>query len=156
VRAIVPQSLSGRAPALLLGRLVVHHLLPLFNYPSVPSLVLLLTFSIFATLLALMASQFVQPNKYYLFSSDLLGSNYALAETDNGPFFVTPPSSQSSNNWQLFYQDPVFLIRNHDSLETTQLGLTEENPTVPTMLASSGDLKQQYVSLGFLLTFAGV
>jgi hypothetical protein len=67
----------------------------------------------------------VQSNQYYLLTSNLLGSNYAFAESNSQSFFVSPPSSQSSGHWQIFHENPVFLIRNHDSLEVLQLGSNE-------------------------------
>jgi hypothetical protein len=85
----------------------------------------------------------VQSNQYYLLTSDLQGSKYALIESDSQPFFVSPPSSQSSGHWKIFYENPVFLIQNHDSLEALQLGISEQDSTRAGMLNSTGDLRQR-------------
>lgn len=93
-----------------------------------------------------MSSSLIEDNAYYGLSSDRYGSSYLLGDGINpnapGTLFLTQ-TSFSSNNWQIFYQDPIYLIRNYDYGARYQLGIAEESPTLPALLLVSGDLTQQ-------------
>lgn len=94
-----------------------------------------------------MSSSLIESNAYYGLSSNLYGPSFLLGDGINpnapGTLSLTQ-SSFSSNNWQFFYQDPVYLIRNYDYGARYQLGIAEESPTLPALLLASGDLTQQW------------
>lgn len=94
-----------------------------------------------------MSSPLIQNNAYYGVSSDLYGPSFGLSDgpkTDPPqPLFLTK-SSLRSLNWQIFYQDTIYLIRNFDYGTEYQLGVPEDSPTVPALLPASGNLTQQW------------
>ena len=94
-----------------------------------------------------MSSPLVESNAYYGLSSDRYGPSFLLGDGINpkapGTLSLTQ-TSLSSDNWQIFYQDPIYLIRNYDYGARYQLGITEESPTLPELLLASGDLTQQW------------
>ena len=96
-----------------------------------------------------MPSSLIDNNAYYYLSSDLYGSSYLLGDGDGinssapGTLFLAQ-TSFSSTNWQIFHQDPIYLIRNYDYGARYQLGIAEESPTLPALLPASGDLTQQW------------
>jgi hypothetical protein len=51
---------------------------------------------------------------------------------------TTPPGSYSSENWQLFFQDGVYFIRNYDWGADWQLGVNSTDRSVPQMLEAAG------------------
>lgn len=54
-------------------------------------------------------------------------------------------SSYSSENWQVFYQDNVYFLRNWDYGDEYQLGINlYAAPSQPRLLPTSGDLSQQW------------
>ena len=95
----------------------------------------------------------VPSNAYYLISSNRYGSGVFLAdgsgvdgkngESSPGALSLTSYSF-SSENWQIFYQEPVYLIRNFDYKAEYQLGIPKDSPTQPGLLPASGDLMQQW------------
>ena len=94
-----------------------------------------------------MSLPLTENNAYYSLSSDHYGPSFQLSD---GPF-NDPPGTLSvalnrdeSNNWQIFYQDPIYLIRNYIYGTKYQLGIAEDSPTVPALLLASGDLTQQW------------
>ena len=94
-----------------------------------------------------MPSPLIDSNAYYGISSDLYDPSYYLGDGINPNAAGTLSLSQtshSSNNWQIFNQDPIYLIRNHDYGARHQLGSAEESPTSPALLLASGDLTQQW------------
>ncbi len=61
-----------------------------------------------------MSSQLIQSNAYYGVSSDRYGPNVFLSDSIYDDALSLTNSSFSSNNWQIFYQDPIYLVRNYD------------------------------------------
>lgn len=57
---------------------------------------------------------------------------------------MTEADSLSSSNWQLYYQQGRYFIRNYDYGED-QLGLTESERAVPSLMRRSGALGQQWL-----------
>ena len=94
-----------------------------------------------------MSSPLIENNAYYGLSSDYYGPSFLLGDGINpdtpGTLSLTQ-TSFSSNNWQIFYQDPIYLIRNYDYGAKYQLGIAEDSPTLPALLLASGDLTQQW------------
>ena len=91
-----------------------------------------------------MSSQLIQSNTYYGVSSDHYGPNFSLSDGIHDDALSLTNSRFSSNNWQFFYQDPVYLIRNYDYGAKLQLGIAEDSPTLPALLIASGNLTQQW------------
>lgn len=57
---------------------------------------------------------------------------------------MTALGSLSSENWQLYYQQGRYFIRNYDYKADYQLGFDARSGSVPVMLRTSGDLGQQW------------
>lgn len=91
-----------------------------------------------------MSSQLIQSNAYYGVSSDRYGSNVLLSDGLHDEALSLTNSGFSSSNWQIFYQDPVYLIRNYDFGAKLQLGIAEDSPTLPALMIASGNLTQQW------------
>ena len=96
-----------------------------------------------------MSSPLIQSNAYYYVSSDCYGPSFLLGEGDckypNTPGMPSlTQAGFSSNNWQILYQDPIYLIRNHNYGAMYQLGIAEDSPTLPALLPASGNLTQQW------------
>ena len=94
-----------------------------------------------------MSSPLLDSNAYYCISSDRYGPSYLLGDgiNPNAPGTLSlNQTSFSSNNWQIFYQDPIYLIRNYDYWARYQLGIAEESPTWPALQLASEDLTQQW------------
>lgn len=94
-----------------------------------------------------MPSPLLDSNAYYGITSDLYGPGYYLNDgiNPNAPgALALSQTSLSSNNWEIFYQEPIYLIRNYDYGSRYQLGIEEESPTLPALLLASGDLTQQW------------
>ena len=97
-----------------------------------------------------MASSLFQWHGYYRISSDRHGAAFDLQagvsdETDNAPIVVfLNNTSSTTENWQIFYQEPIYLIRNYNYGARYQLGITEESQVQPALLPTSGDLTQQW------------
>ena len=96
-----------------------------------------------------MPSPLIDSNAYYKITSDLYGPSYYLNDGSNlnapGTLSLSQ-TSLSSDNWEIFYQDPIYLIRNYDYGARYQLGIEETSPTLPALLLASGDLTQQWNS----------
>ena len=94
-----------------------------------------------------MSSPLIKRNAYYGLSSNYYGPSFLLGDGFNpdtpGTLSLTQ-TSFSSNNWQIFYQDPIYLIRNYDYGAKYQLGIAEESSTLPELLPASGNLTQQW------------
>jgi hypothetical protein len=101
-----------------------------------------------------MTSQIIQKESYYQVSSYLYvpsallhtGANSDLVDgpgASPGPLCFSQ-TSYSSDNWQFFYQAPVFLVRNYVYGAAYQLGITENSPDFPALLPASGELTQQW------------
>ncbi|OJJ44479.1 hypothetical protein ASPZODRAFT_168743 [Penicilliopsis zonata CBS 506.65] len=84
---------------------------------------------------------------YYRFSNSGLGSNYTLSlglKTDPPATpSMTTMGAYSSENWQIFYDDGVYFLRNYDWGDTYQMGLTAED-TIPEMLTPDAALGMQW------------
>ena len=94
-----------------------------------------------------MSAPLFDSNGYYYLSSDRYGPSYLLGDgfKSNAPGMLSLSQTiLSSSNWQIFYQDPIYLIRNYDFGARYQLGIAEESPTLPALLLASGDLTQQW------------
>ena len=89
-----------------------------------------------------MSSPLIESTSYYCVSSDHYGPSVLLSNGMVGLFLTS--CSISSNNWQIFYQNPIYLIRNLDLGAKYQLGIAEDSPTQPELLLASGDLTQQW------------
>ncbi|KAK0514389.1 hypothetical protein JMJ35_003006 [Cladonia borealis] len=96
-----------------------------------------------------MSSPLIQSNAYYYVSSDYYGPSVRLGEGD--PNYPDAPGilsltqeGISSKNWQIFYQDSIYLIRNYNYGAKYQLGIAEDSPTPPALLPASGNLTQQW------------
>ena len=94
-----------------------------------------------------MFAPLIESDAYYCVSSDHYGPSFTLGDgtNPNAPNTLSlTESNVSSNNWQIFYQDPVYLIRNYDYGAKYQLGIAEDSPSSPALLLASGDLTQQW------------
>jgi hypothetical protein len=94
-----------------------------------------------------MATPLFDPLSYYRFSNTQLNNaaiSCGIAFDTNGVINMTQLGSLSSENWQLWYQDGRYFIRNHDYGAQWQLGVNEGSPYVPLLLAASGDPGQQW------------
>jgi hypothetical protein len=65
-------------------------------------------------------------------------------QNTKGNISMTEDGKRSSENWQLYYQQGRYFIRNYDYLGTWQLGLTEDSKVVPRLLPRDGSLGQQW------------
>ena len=91
-----------------------------------------------------MSLPLVQSDAYYTITSDRYGSSIYLSDgTIYGNLSLTNMSF-GSNNWQIFYQDPIYLIRNWVYGSKLQLGIAASSPTIPTLMIASGNLTQQW------------
>jgi hypothetical protein len=99
-----------------------------------------------------MASQLIRKESYYQVSSNAYGPSTFLNSGRNsdllagggdvlGPLCFSP-TSFVSDNWQFFYQAPVFLVRNYAFGKGYQLGITENSSNFPALLPASGELTQ--------------
>lgn len=78
---------------------------------------------------------------HYSLSSNLtLSAGYGWT---NGSVSMGQYTTLSSENWQLFYQQGCYFIRNRD-FPSLQLGLTQDDRTVPLLRERSGSLGQQW------------
>jgi hypothetical protein len=84
---------------------------------------------------------------YFTFHNTLDSANTLSSgqlQNTKGNVSMTPFGKRSSENWQLYYQQGRYFIRNYDYLGTWQLGLTSDSKVVPKMLARDGSLGQQW------------
>ncbi|KAJ5650480.1 uncharacterized protein N7484_004203 [Penicillium longicatenatum] len=85
---------------------------------------------------------------YYRFSNTALGVNMTLAvgETNDPPNapVLNLIRSFSSENWQIFYDQGIYFIRNWNYGATYQLGLTADERITPQLLATGPDLGMQW------------
>ncbi|KAF2109292.1 hypothetical protein BDV96DRAFT_244394 [Lophiotrema nucula] len=88
------------------------------------------------------------PNSYYTFHNDVYPKNTISAgveQSSNGVINMTQEQSfSSSENWQLYYQQGRYFIRNYDYGAGYQLGLDKASLSVPRLMQSSGELGQQW------------
>ncbi|KIM94625.1 hypothetical protein OIDMADRAFT_34638 [Oidiodendron maius Zn] len=94
-----------------------------------------------------MATSLFNSSSYYRFANTQLNDatiSCGISFSTNGAIDMTQSGSLSSENWQLWYQDGRYFIRNHDYGAQWQLGVTEASPYVPLLLAASADLGQQW------------
>ena len=92
-------------------------------------------------------SSLFDSSAYYILSSDLYGSNAHLNDgynPDAPSSLVLGTVSYSSENWQVFFQDDVYFLRNYDYGVVYHLGLSDSSATQPQLLKASGDLSQQW------------
>lgn len=84
---------------------------------------------------------------FYVFNSSILPS-YTLSAgiflDSNGVISMTELGSLSSENWQIFPQGGRYFIRNYDYGAKYQLGLTEQDRSIPKLYPRSGSLAQQW------------
>jgi hypothetical protein len=67
-----------------------------------------------------------------------------ISPSPNGAVNVTALGAYSSENWQLFSQSGRYFIRNYDYGATWQLGVTDDNRSVPKLYPRSGSINQQW------------
>ena len=88
------------------------------------------------------------PDVYYVFHNAFAPNsslNAGQAQNTKGAIGMnTAWTFSSSENWQLYFQQGRYFIRNYDYGGQWQLGLTEESPVVPKLLKRSGGLGQQW------------
>lgn len=86
------------------------------------------------------------PSMYYTFHN-AVDPNNTLSSGQNqntkGGISMTNFGDRSSENWQLYYQQGRYFIRNYDYLGSMQLGL-DEGSLVPKLMKRSGALAQQW------------
>lgn len=86
-------------------------------------------------------------SNYFTFHNTLDDANTLSSgqlQNTKGNVSMTEFGKRSSENWQLYYQQGRYFIRNYDYLGTWQLGLTEDSKVVPKMLPRDGSLGQQW------------
>jgi hypothetical protein len=94
-----------------------------------------------------MSSPF-NPTAYYRFFNNVYPNNTIsvglIYSTNVAINMTTAQTFTSSENWQIFYQNGLYFIRNYQAGSALQLGLTSDDLSVPRLLNSSGDLGQQW------------
>lgn len=87
------------------------------------------------------------PTYYYRFSNTAIGANTTLAiapgDPPNTPKLY-PIRSFTSENWQIFFDQGIYFIRNWNYHTTYQLGLTSEQSVTPQLLATGPGLGMQW------------
>ena len=69
-----------------------------------------------------------------------------ISQDTNGALAMTPMNGfSSSENWQFFYQDDRYFIRNYDYRNVFQLGLASATSSKPSILDLKSDLLQQWL-----------
>jgi len=94
-----------------------------------------------------MATSLFDSQAYYTFSNTQLSdSTISCGENfdTKGAIKMTQQGSLSSENWQLWYQEGRYFVRNHDYGANWQLGVSQSSLYVPLLLPASGDLTQQW------------
>ena len=94
-----------------------------------------------------MATSLFNSSSYYRFSNTQLNDatiSSGISFNTDGAIAMTQLGSLSSENWQLWYQEGRYFIRNRDYGAEWQLGVSEGSPDVPLLLAASADLGQQW------------
>jgi hypothetical protein len=84
---------------------------------------------------------------YFTFHNTIDSANSLSSgqlQNTKGNISMTTSGARSSENWQLYYQQGRYFIRNYDYLGTWQLGLTEDSKVVPKLLPRDGSLGQQW------------
>jgi hypothetical protein len=88
------------------------------------------------------------PTVYYRLSNNVpdepLTLSLNLRTLPPSPLQMTPAGAYSSENWQLFEDSGLYFIRNYDFGSDYQLGVAEDDRSVPRMLNSSGALGMQW------------
>ncbi|KAK5378955.1 hypothetical protein LTR20_010353 [Exophiala xenobiotica] len=84
---------------------------------------------------------------YYRLSCDRYGQETRLSDGSDpdqpDPLFLGT-TSYSSENWQIYFQDEVYFIRNFDYGANYQLAVSSTTDTQPQLLPATGDLAQQW------------
>lgn len=91
-------------------------------------------------------SQF-DPKRYYRLSNTVNNSTLALgvnATEPPPPLSITTFGFYRSENWQLFYDDGVYFIRNLDYGSQYQLGLNTSDQSTPSMMKTGNGLGMQW------------
>ena len=86
------------------------------------------------------------PSSFYTFHNPSSPNNTlssGINQDSLGAIDMTLYGSLSSENWQIYYQQGRYFIRNYDWGDF-QLGLTERARSVPTLMKRSGSLGQQW------------
>lgn len=93
-----------------------------------------------------MSNPFFDSSAYYGFLNSLNTSCYLTLGWNGGvpglPFETG--DSYSSNNWQIFFQDPIYFIRNYDHGADYHLAIPSTGGSQPQLLRSSGGLGHQW------------
>lgn len=88
---------------------------------------------------------FFDPRNYYLMmNTNFPGQNLGIggAETDTTRLFDY--NTTETENWQFFYQEDHWYIRNYHTGADSQLGITPGDRLEPKMRTKGGDLGQQW------------
>jgi hypothetical protein len=95
-----------------------------------------------------MATSFFDSTAWYRLSNDNTGENktISLGYSSDTPaaLNMTQAGSFSSENWQIFFQSGLYFIRNYDYGADWQLGVTDNDRSIPRMLPSSGLLGMEW------------
>ncbi|KAJ9628358.1 hypothetical protein H2204_009333 [Knufia peltigerae] len=94
-------------------------------------------------------SNLFDSNSYYLLSSDRYPKGVYLNDGGHNPEDIPAAlfldsKGVSSQNWQVFFQEGVYFLRNYDYGAGYQLALKTAADSKPQLLPSSGDLTQQW------------
>lgn len=85
---------------------------------------------------------------FYRFSNDVYPGNTLSAgvfKDSNGDINMTIEGTfSSSENWQIYYQQGRYFLRNYDYGGDWQLGLDDNAKAIPRMMRRSGALGQQW------------
>jgi hypothetical protein len=87
------------------------------------------------------------PRAFYRFANDAYRDNTlscGIYQDSNGAINMTTFGSLSSENWQIYYQQGRYFIRNYDYGADWQLGLSGISRSVPRLMRRSGSLGQQW------------
>jgi hypothetical protein len=90
------------------------------------------------------AEGFFDLKNFYLMLNLRLPSNHFRVDSENIAGVIGPPTSDAEN-WQFFFQDGFYYIRNYHWGPTLQLGLTTSSKIKPQLYARSADPGQQWV-----------
>jgi len=93
-----------------------------------------------------MVDSIFDPNVFHNFYNVILDNSTLSSGITSNPddtITFTPEGSLSSSNWQIYYQQGRYFIRNYDYGDR-QLGITEDERSLPRMRPRSGALGQQW------------
>ena len=89
-------------------------------------------------------ASFFDPKEYYTLNNFRYAGFNLMADSDKVPGILQTAGTSDSENWQFFFQDGQYYIRNYHWGAGMQLGLTPSSKAKPQMYARSGDLGQQW------------